>query len=740
MKRFYALICLLLLFPILSINGQDTWEQQTSIPGAGRYAHASFVIGDIVYMGTGNDETGYLSDWWMYDTRSKVWTKKGDFPGGARTAATGFAIGNKGYLCFGSNTPGDENWIWYKDLWQYNPEDDSWVKLQDFPGHERYLAVSFVINGKAYVGTGNYRYSRWTTATYLNDFWEYDPVTDHWTERARVPEQGRASAMGLAVRDKGYIGFGFYYYDTRKNDWWQYDPTSNTWTRKADLPATPRYKPSGFTVDDKAFVIGGAYYGALYDNWAYDPQTDSWSQKASFPGIPRYEALSFSIGNKGYYGLGAYNDSYDDLWKYSGELITLVCPANKELYLSNTDNCSKLVDGIDPVYFPTTVDHAIAYQHLWNGTLLHEGSGSASNTQFPVGENVLIYTLPYENNVSCTTSINVLDTIPPTVLPIPDQVNCYLSTNSYVVPKLIVSDNCSIDPATGVVFTISGATNRSGLGVNASGLFVPGLSNIRWSVTDSSGNTTVMNTRVFVGRPISVTVPAVPSVLFGAPNTVYIGYGFGGIVVSAQTIGGNPLPNNTFKYSWSNGATTRSAILRPPSTPGNYQYSVKVTDALGCTATAVVMITVKDIRCGNQGNKVWICRTTRQGSKDFCVSQNEATIALFNGAKLGQCEVLASPNSSNSLFEDEALVFVPTIRISPNPNRGSFILSFAGFEPDVYTIQVMDMRGKLIKVLQVKLMTNYYTLPLDLSSVAKGTLMIRVTNKKAVWTEKVLVQ
>jgi hypothetical protein len=41
------------------------------------------------------------------------------------------------------------------DLWEYIPEIDYWVSRAPYGGSERKNAVGFVVNGRAYVGTGN---------------------------------------------------------------------------------------------------------------------------------------------------------------------------------------------------------------------------------------------------------------------------------------------------------------------------------------------------------------------------------------------------------------------------------------------------------------------------------------------------------------------------------------------------------------------------------------------------------
>jgi len=56
---------------------------------------------------------------------------------------------------------------------------DTWVQKKDYGTavDSTYGAIAFSIGNKGYVGTG-YAKRR------LNDFWEYDPNTDTWSQKA----------------------------------------------------------------------------------------------------------------------------------------------------------------------------------------------------------------------------------------------------------------------------------------------------------------------------------------------------------------------------------------------------------------------------------------------------------------------------------------------------------------------------------------------------------------------------
>lgn len=53
-----------------------------------------------------------------------------------------------------------------------------WTQKADFAGSPAWGAVSFSIGNKGYMGTGE------TSSGFSNEFWEYDPLTDTWAQKA----------------------------------------------------------------------------------------------------------------------------------------------------------------------------------------------------------------------------------------------------------------------------------------------------------------------------------------------------------------------------------------------------------------------------------------------------------------------------------------------------------------------------------------------------------------------------
>ncbi|MBA4054285.1 MAG: hypothetical protein C0490_06205, partial [Marivirga sp.] len=205
------------------------WSNKNPATGVQRYSAVSFVIGNKAYVGTGGNATGRLKDFWEYDPASDSWTKKADFPGTARVGATGFAINGKGYIGTGNDGTLEDGMVKFRrDFYQYDPVQDTWTQVADYPEDFTSEAgisagVSFVIGNYAYTGLGN------NGVNNPNDFYRYDPVTNQWTKMANFAGTGRSSAVSFAGNGKGYIGLGGV--GTKYNDVWEYDPGSNLWTK-----------------------------------------------------------------------------------------------------------------------------------------------------------------------------------------------------------------------------------------------------------------------------------------------------------------------------------------------------------------------------------------------------------------------------------------------------------------------------------------------------------------------------
>ncbi|MCY7410604.1 MAG: fibronectin type III domain-containing protein [Chitinophagales bacterium] len=306
MKKIFLLITACCGF--LQTIKADQWTQKADFAGVYVLGYsAAFSINGKGYFGTG----GGLKQLWEYDPNSDTWMQKADFGGEGREAAVGFAIGSKGYIGTGENGSGNR----YKDFWEYDPQLNQWQQKADFSGTKRAFAFSFSIGTKGYVGGGI------TGTAYKGDFWEYDSQTNAWSQKADFGGGVRIGAMSFVIGEEGYVcaGRGSDY----KNDLWQYDVSANGWTQRDDLPGSPRVTGIGFSIGSLGYVGLGENMGYFDDFWEYDPLLDSWTQKTDYGGTGGPACSAFVIDNKGYVGITAGNN-YKEFWQYTPDCIGII--------------------------------------------------------------------------------------------------------------------------------------------------------------------------------------------------------------------------------------------------------------------------------------------------------------------------------------------------------------------------------------------------------------------------------
>ncbi len=279
-----------------------SWSQKASLPDPnppnGRGLGIAFAVNNIGYMGFGTNNGVDYSDLYAYDPVANSWTQKASMGIGIEGAVC-MVINNKAYVGISESR---QLLTDTKQFWEYDPATDTWARKADFPGGDTREAVGLALGDKGYVGFG--------LNTASQNWWEYDPSTDAWTQKGDFPGAVLNFPSGFAINGKGYV-CGQTDVSTNKMECWQYDPSTDTWAQKGDYPGAPFVLATGLTIGNKGYIIGGGE-----ECWEYNPTTDAWTQKAFF--TVRIGGAAFAIGNNGYFGTGSTTGGYytTDLWEF----------------------------------------------------------------------------------------------------------------------------------------------------------------------------------------------------------------------------------------------------------------------------------------------------------------------------------------------------------------------------------------------------------------------------------------
>ena len=248
---------------------QNFWQRVDSLPGVGRSAAVAFSIGDFGYTGLGFDGDDELRDFYRYDPTADEWTQIADFGGTARRNAVAFALNGKGYV----GTGDDGNTL--KDFWEYDPAEDAWTQIPSLGGSKRENSIAFVIGDFAYVGTGS------DNGALELDFWRFDPglLTDSngfpWIRMTDLDEEDdyeiiRENATAFTMNGLGYVVTGIR--GSITNTVWEYDPITDFWTEKTSLEGAARRDAVSFSVNNRGFITTGRTGSSYFDDiWEFEP-------------------------------------------------------------------------------------------------------------------------------------------------------------------------------------------------------------------------------------------------------------------------------------------------------------------------------------------------------------------------------------------------------------------------------------------------------------------------------------
>ncbi len=223
------------------------------------------------------------------------WIQKSTFGGVGRHRAVGCGTDFRGYMGLG-HVNGSGIDISYKDWWEYDPASDSWTQKANYPVNN-HGAVSFVVNNMPCVGGGS---------ALAGEFYKYNPQLNSWSPIAPCPFFNPGDTQGFSVNNKGYVYLS--------NQLAEYDPASNQWSLMPTSPINFGTWSCSFSVGSSGFIKSG---NKLYE---FKPSQQTWLQRADFPGLSTGGGSAFSINNMGYVTcgyVGGLSVVTDQVWAYN---------------------------------------------------------------------------------------------------------------------------------------------------------------------------------------------------------------------------------------------------------------------------------------------------------------------------------------------------------------------------------------------------------------------------------------
>ena len=290
------------------------WVEKDSLNGDSRWRGAVFTLYNRVYVTCGNrDFGGPVSETWEYNITSDRWvhSERVSFPGGGRRYPVAFTIGNFAYVGTGL----EANMLAHKDFYRLSAEYREWTTIATPPNdfEERHEAVAFGIDGKGYIIGGLS-----ANGGELMDVWQYDPENDSWQQKGDFPVPLHRGT-GISGNNRIFAGFGNANESSGKL--WEYIKDEDRWDEFTELPDDAKTNKiySGVIIQNTIYVIDR-------NNriWTCNLSNKIWKEKTRLPSVFENQVpddvyqnlLTTGNSNSIYVGLGFTKQFYEycPLW------------------------------------------------------------------------------------------------------------------------------------------------------------------------------------------------------------------------------------------------------------------------------------------------------------------------------------------------------------------------------------------------------------------------------------------
>jgi hypothetical protein len=397
----------------------------------------------------------------------------------------------------------------------------------------------------------------------------------------------------------------------------------------------------------------------------------------------------------------------------------------------NTSVCS----GSSNTYSVSVVSGATSYSWSlpggWTGT---SATNSISTTANTTSGDIMVNASNSCGSSSVQSLAIIVNTIPATPATISgNSTICSGTSNTYSV--------ATVNGATSYIWTLpggwTGSSTSSNIAVTASAI----NGNIKVKAINSCGSSSVQSLAVIVK-----TIPATPGIING--NTTICSGSTNPYSVSV--VSGATSYVWTLPSGWTGSSTTNSISTTANSTSGSitvkainscgssvaqtFSVTSKITPSTPTISQAGLILTSSSVS-GNQWyrNGTLIAGSTAQthsvianGTYNVKVTVSGCTSAL--SASVSVINVGINEISNPYLFA-----------IYPNPNEGTFDITFKSSEISTYKLELYNALGQLIFKDELDDFTGQYTKKINVAEYGKGIYSFSLSNSKNETVKKIVV-
>ncbi len=237
----------------------NAWTQKANFPDAARRNGIGFSIGNFGYAGCGFDGSNTYNNMYKYDPSTNTWSTIASYPGSGGRGATATSLNGKAYVS-GYGNFGIE-------FYMYDPILNTWTALTTPPSLGNRTGASLMTFANfIFLGFGHNFNSD------LKDFWRYNPTNNGWWNMQNFPGVGRFHPQEFEVDGKLIVGGGFRLgTNATLNDYYAFEPNFYTWTPISNSTITARSASATFTIGKSGFAVAGRGISNndLIDTWEY---------------------------------------------------------------------------------------------------------------------------------------------------------------------------------------------------------------------------------------------------------------------------------------------------------------------------------------------------------------------------------------------------------------------------------------------------------------------------------------